>query len=371
MNFSFLNACPDLDVFRRYCLEAEDFVHNYPDVSITAARKATEFMVKLLYGSSISSAIYGMTVYDMLSDLRFTAWIGNDALLRRFHFIRKMGNQAVHQGGLTQDEAMKTLEQLHALAGDLCLKLGLIRSYPPFDPMLTEAAEDEPNVDQALIARFAGRLHNVFAPSQQREKETIVNGFLSTKDMAELKKLDPSAKMENTAANSRAAFQILAEYLTNSLGENNVLADYHDLCLHVVKEQRRIVLAVRTSCARIAVKSSQGEWLYLPGIDYVLYSDKLDAEMPVLDQFRVFTAQEFIKLWQDIKHIRTVVTAGTAKRLKQVLGPDVKITVEKYADELRIQNLNTAHRNKKAAISEALAALPTIVNGGLDKILNS
>ena len=215
-------------------------MNNYPDVSITAARKDTEFMVKLLYDSSISSAIYGMTVYDMLSDSRFIAWIGNEAFLRRFHFIRKMGNQAVHCGGFTQDEAMKTLEQLHALAGDLCLKLGLIRSYQPFDPNLTEDAEDEPKLDQALIARFAGCLHNVFAPSQQREKETIVNGFLSTKDMAELKKLDPSVKMENTAANSRVAFQILAEYLTNALGENNVLADYHDLCLHVVTEQRRI-----------------------------------------------------------------------------------------------------------------------------------
>lgn len=371
MNFNFLDPLPDLDVFKRYCHEAEDFAQTYPDVSITAARKAVEYMVKLLYGSSISSAIYGMTVYDMLSDPRFTAWIGDANLLHRFHFIRKMGNQAVHQGSMSPEDAMKTLEQLHALAGDVCLRLGLIRSYPPFNAQLqSEAPEDEPAVDQALIARFAGRLHNVFAPSQQRTKTEIIDGFISTKDMSALKKLDPAAKMENTAANSRAAFQIFAEYFANTLGEENVLADYHDLCLHISAARRRIVLAIRTACARIAVKSSQGEWLYLPGIDYVLYTDKLDAQTPVMDQFRVFTAQEFIKLWQDIKHIRTCVSAGTAKRLKQVLGSEQEISVEEYADELRIQNLNTAHRKKKAAISEALSALPTIPSGGLNKILD-
>lgn len=371
MNFSFLDPLPDLDVFKRYCHEAEDFAQTYPDVSITAARKAVEYMVKLLYGSSISSAIYGMTVYDMLSDPRFTARIGDTNLLNRFHYIRKMGNQAVHQGEMTQEDSMKALEQLHALAGAICLRLGLIKHYPPFNAHLhSETPEDEPTVDQALIARFAGRLHNVFAPSQQRKKTEIIDGFISTKDMSALKKLDPTAKMENTAANSRAAFQIIAEYFANTLGEENVLADYHDLCLHIFTERKRIVLAIRTACARIAVKSSQDEWLYLPGIDYVLYTNKLDAKAPVLDQFRVFTAQEFIKLWQDIKHIRTCVSAGTAKRLKQVLGSDKEISVEEYADELRIQTLTTAHRKKKAAISEALAALPTIPNGGLNKILD-
>lgn len=371
MNFSFLDSLTDLDVFKRYCYEAEEFAQDYPDISLTAARKAMEYMVKLLYGSFVNSTFNGMTVYDMLSDSQFTAWIGNEALLRRFHFIRRMGNQAVHQGGMSQDDAIRTLEHLHILAGDICVRLGLIKCYPSFDPQLTiEAPEDEPVIDQALIERFAGRLHNVFAPSQQRAKAEIVDGFISTKDMSALKKLDPSVKMENTAANSRAAFQILAEYIAGTLGEENVLADYHDLLLHINGTSKRCVVAIRTASCRLAVKSATGEWLYLPGIDYVLYTDKLDASLPVLEQFRVFTSKEFRDLWEGIKLLRPSVSSGTAKRLKQVLGADVKISVEEYADELKVQTIHTAHRKKKQTIAETLAALPSLENGGLEKILH-
>lgn len=371
MNFSFLDSLTDLDVFKRYCYEAEEFAQNYPDISLTAARKAMEYMVKLLYGSFVNSTLNGMTVYDMLSDSQFTDWIGTEALLRRFHFIRRMGNQAVHQGGMSQDDAIRTLEHLHILAGDICVRLGLIKSYPPFDPQLTiEAPEDEPVIDQALIERFAGRLHNVFAPSQQRAKAEIVDGFISTKDMSALKKLDPSVKMENTAANSRAAFQILAEYIASTLGEENVLADYHELCLHVTANAKKSVIAIRSGSCRLAVKSAAGEWLYLPGIDYVLYTDIVDAEKPVLQQFRVFTSQEFRNLWEGMNLLRKIVSSGTAKRLKKVLGADVRITAEEYADELSVQNIRTAHRKKQQTIRDTLEAMPSLDNGGLEKILH-
>ena len=371
MNFNFLDSLSDLDVFKRYCYEAEEFACNYPDISITAARKATEYMVKLLYASFVSNEISGMTVFDMLSASQFIAWIGDEALMKQFHFVRRMGNQAVHQGGMSQEDALNTLETLHALAGDICMRLGLIQNYLPFDPQLkTEAPEDEPVVDQMLIKRFAGRLHNVFSPSQQRVKKEMIDGFISTKDMAALKKLDPSAKMEDTAANSRAAFQIFAEYFARNLGEENVLADYHDLLLHVTSGKKQIVIAIRTACCRLAVKSVAGEWLYLPGIDFVLYTDKLDPSVSVLEQFRVFSAKEFLDLWEGIKLFHPVVSAGTAKRLKQVLGKDVKISIDEYADELRVQTIHTAHKKKQQAIAETLASLPSLTNGGMEKIKN-
>ena len=75
------------------------------------------------------------------------------------------------------------------------------------------------------------------------------------------------------------------------------------------------------------------------------------------------------KLWQDINHLHPVVTSGTAKRLKKVLGADVKISIQEYADELRVQTLSTAHRKKKQHITEMLDALPALERGGLDKLL--
>lgn len=372
MNFDFLAACSEMEKLKCYCFEAEEFALSYPDISITASRKASEYIVKMLYGSVISNRIYDMTVFDMLQDDAFIRWLHDDTLLQHFHFIRRVGNQAVHQGGKSSDEALRVLESLHTVVGEICLRLGLIARYAPFNPQLeSEAPEDEPVVDQAMIARLAGRLHNVFAPSQQRKEAKIIDGFISTKDMAELKKLDPSAKLEDTAANSRAAFQMIAEYLANTLGEDNVLADYQELLLHIRSNSRKSVVAVRTASCRLAVKSAQGDWLYLPGIDYVIYTDKLDAKRPVLEQFHVFTVQEFRELWESIKLMRTAVSSGTAKRLKQVLGPEVKISIEAYADELRVQTIHTAHRKKQQKIAETLETLPSLENGGLEKILNS
>lgn len=370
MNFHFLNPCPEMEKLKHYCCEAENFVLSYPEVSVTFARKAVEYLVKVLYGSVISNQIYGLTVYDMLSDPKFSTWLNDPTLLNRFHYIRKMGNQAVHQGGTVTDDALRVLENLHTTVGEICLRLGLINDYPAFNSQLEyEAPEEEPTVDRALIERLAGRLHNVFSPSQQRSAIEIVDKFMGANEFRELKKSDPFANGMNKAANTRAAFQIISEYFANVFGAEQVLVDYHELLLYLKNGKRQIVLAVRTACCRVAVKNSQGEWLYLPGIDFVLYTDQLKAEIPVLEQFRVFTPQEFIKLWQDINHLHPVVTSGTAKRLKKVLGADVKISIQEYADELRVQTLSTAHRKKKQHITETLDALPALERGGLDKLL--
>ena len=53
MNFSFLEPIKELAPFYSYCQEAESFALSHPDISITASRKAMEYMVKLLYLSLI------------------------------------------------------------------------------------------------------------------------------------------------------------------------------------------------------------------------------------------------------------------------------------------------------------------------------
>ena len=68
MNFSFLEPIKELAPFYSYCQEAESFALSHPDISITASRKAMEYMVKLLYGSAISRDIAGLTTFDMLAD---------------------------------------------------------------------------------------------------------------------------------------------------------------------------------------------------------------------------------------------------------------------------------------------------------------
>ena len=71
MNFAFLDGLSGMGAFKNYCNEAEAFALTHFDISITAARKAMEYMVKLLYGSAINTSIAGLSTYDMLSGYDF------------------------------------------------------------------------------------------------------------------------------------------------------------------------------------------------------------------------------------------------------------------------------------------------------------
>ena len=92
MNFAFLADKVTLSHFYSYCCAAENLALTNVDVSITAARMAMEYMVKLLYGAAVKSDMTGMTTFDMLSDYDFVRYIDDRALIDAFHFIRKQGN---------------------------------------------------------------------------------------------------------------------------------------------------------------------------------------------------------------------------------------------------------------------------------------
>ena len=47
MNFNFLATCTEMEKLKCYCFEAEEFALSYPDISITASRKAAEYIVKM------------------------------------------------------------------------------------------------------------------------------------------------------------------------------------------------------------------------------------------------------------------------------------------------------------------------------------
>ena len=114
MNFTYLNNFPKLNKLSEYCKEAEDFVISNPSISATCARRAMEYIVKMIY-SSIVADDSGLTVFEMVTDSSFIEYIDDSTLINTIHYIRKMGNVAVHDGGLTQDESKKILEELHFL----------------------------------------------------------------------------------------------------------------------------------------------------------------------------------------------------------------------------------------------------------------
>lgn len=187
MNFAYLKNAPDFAQLYTYCCEAEEFALSKPNISVTSARKAMEFIVKMIY-SAVSGDIQGKTVFEMSTDYAFTSYLNDQILLNSIHFIRKMGNVAVHDGTLTSDEALKVLEELHFLVGEVCMLWQLIPDYPefvkptlqtPVQPEPTESPKAKVEIAPELCARYAERMRTTrFSVAHDRDENENKKLFL-------------------------------------------------------------------------------------------------------------------------------------------------------------------------------------------------
>lgn len=193
MNFDYMKNAPDFAQLYTYCCEAEEFALSRPNISVTSARKAMEYVVKLVFWWAAGDCP-GMTVYEMATDPRFVQYVGDETLISCIHYIRKMGNLAVHEGNMTVEDALNVLEQLHFLAGELCIWTQVVSDYPAFvKPTLrtapvaaAPASEPEPvvqivkvEVAPELCARYADRMrHTKFNVAHGRDENENKRLFL-------------------------------------------------------------------------------------------------------------------------------------------------------------------------------------------------
>ena len=217
MNFAYLKNAPDFAQLYTYCCEAEEFALSKPNISVTSARKAMEFIVKMIY-SAVGGDIQGKTVFEMSTSYAFTSYLNDQILLNSLHFIRKMGNVAVHDGTLTSDEALKVLEELHFLVGEVCMLWQLIPDYPEFvKPTLQAPGQPEPTespkakVEPApeLCARYAERMRTTrFSVAHDRDENENKKLFLR----ASLREAGwPIVNRANTAMPEAAAVDCLLD----------------------------------------------------------------------------------------------------------------------------------------------------------------
>lgn len=185
MNFKFLQPFHELRKLYEYCCEAEELVMKYPAPSCGSARKAMEFIVKMIYAAAVTAYDTGLTVFDMISDVRFVSYINDATFITSLHCIRMNGNTAAHGGDLTRDESLKVLEELHFLVGEFCILLNLVEDYPEFvkpteqsAPKVAEAtkaeetAKEKVTVDPEIIAEFAPRMRSTrFQVHHGRDEE--------------------------------------------------------------------------------------------------------------------------------------------------------------------------------------------------------
>lgn len=193
MNFEFLKNSKEFNKLYTYCKEAEDFALTHSNISATSARKAMEFIVKMIY-ASIASMDYDYTVFEMVTDPRFMDYVNDPILINSIHYIRKMGNVAVHEGNISQEEALKVLEELHFLVGEFCVLLQIVEDYPEYVKPGMKPAELAPIakaeapvettekivVEPELVAKFAPRMRAVkFDVKHGRDEEENKKLYMS------------------------------------------------------------------------------------------------------------------------------------------------------------------------------------------------
>jgi type I restriction enzyme R subunit len=135
-----------------FCNDAESFVLSRPDISAGQSRKALEYLVKLVYQFRNDNIPQRSSLFELVSSEDFTNFINDASMLSAIHYIRKVGNIAIHNDEVSQKEALLSLKQLHIFTGELLIKLDLIFEYPLFDQtLLIKTDEKYPKDSDVLI----------------------------------------------------------------------------------------------------------------------------------------------------------------------------------------------------------------------------
>jgi type I restriction enzyme R subunit len=150
MNFDYLKTIESLKDLYVFCKDAESFVLSRPDLSAGQSRKALEYLVKLVYQLRNDNVPQRSSLFELVSSEDFTNFINDASMLNALHYIRKVGNIAIHNEEVSQKEALVSLKQLHIFAGELLKKLDLIKSYPLFDEQLLVKTTSSSPINQEI-----------------------------------------------------------------------------------------------------------------------------------------------------------------------------------------------------------------------------
>ncbi len=184
MNFSFLSNLKDISELNVFCNDAETFVLSRPDLSAIQSRKALEYLVKLVYQLKNSKIPQRSSLFELVTAEDFSSFINNDEMLSSLHYIRKVGNIAVHNEEVTKNEAMFSLKQLHFFTGELLIKLQLITTYPFFDETLLIKTDKERFTDKEII--IPEDIHEKVKTSIDKNTTLSVRPNISEKETRQL-----------------------------------------------------------------------------------------------------------------------------------------------------------------------------------------
>ena len=94
-NFDIIKEIAGLGTVYRYCATAENFQATEPVISAQNARLALETLGKTIYRLKGWPTGERTSLLTLTTDERFVAFIDSPDLVRRIHYVRKIGNKFI------------------------------------------------------------------------------------------------------------------------------------------------------------------------------------------------------------------------------------------------------------------------------------
>ena len=151
-NFDIFSAIPQFDPFASVAVSAERILHIDPSACVLNCRRAMEFAVKWMY--SVDKALvmpYQDSLVSLMNTEDFRDIVGAD-IWRRMDLIRRMGNNAAHNGKkITEEQAALCLENLYVFLDFVAYCYGENYTEGHFDRSLLMQPAEAPTVPSQTI----------------------------------------------------------------------------------------------------------------------------------------------------------------------------------------------------------------------------
>lgn len=182
-NFDFLKKEPQFDSFTDVAISAEKILHIDVEASVINCRRAMEFAIKWMYSVDGSLVMpYQDTLVSLMSTEEFRAIVDLD-LWKRLDFIRRVGNNAAHNGKkITLDQAKLCLENLYIFLDFVAYCYAKDYTEGEFNVELLEESkqpvlEDEPPISEidlkALIAENQALKEQLTARREEQQQTYV------------------------------------------------------------------------------------------------------------------------------------------------------------------------------------------------------
>ena len=154
-NFDFLKQDSKFDAFADVAISAERILNIDIEASVLNCRRAMEFAVKWMYSVDSSLVMpYQDKLVSLMNADEFRDIVGPD-IWKRMDFIRRLGNNAAHNGRkITMDKARLCLEDLYIFLDFIAYCYGDEYTEGQFDPSLLDDTNKEVKADMAHISEI-------------------------------------------------------------------------------------------------------------------------------------------------------------------------------------------------------------------------